>query len=113
MKIDPRSHTQTTATGELELKYEITEIPVEEILRIFLAARSPNLPADVIRQAAEVATAVMNLVLWCEVNEAAVRYEDMLALISRNTGITRPQLFTATVAATRAANVAIEEELAA
>lgn len=100
------------ATGDLQTKYEITEVPVDEILRV-LAAPSPHLPADVIRQAAEVATAVMNLVLWYEVNEAPVRYEDMIALISRNTSITDPQLFTATVAATRAANVAIVEELAA
>lgn len=92
------------------MKYEIPDIPADEICRI-LAAHAPHISPDVLRDAGEVATAVLNLVLWCEVNEVAVRYEDMLATISRNTRLTGVQLFKATVAATRAANVAIEEEL--
>jgi hypothetical protein len=91
------------------MKYEIEDVPVEEVFRLFVA-RNPDIPSDRLQEACEAATAVFNIVFWCELNEVPIKFEDLLEITRKNTGLRGKKLYIATAEATKAANRAIEEK---
>jgi len=92
------------------MRYEYVDIPAEEVFRLF-RPHFPELPEDKVMRACEAATAVLNIVMWCELNEAPIGYKEMLKIARRNTNHKGAKLYQATAAATKAANRAFEEQL--
>lgn len=93
----------------VEMRYEITEVPDDEIFRI-LSARFPDAPPEKLEMACKATAAVFNIVFWCEVNEMPIRYGEMLEITENNTNLRGAKLSIATAAATKAANLAFEEK---
>lgn len=91
------------------MEYETKDVPVDEVRRL-LVAQYPDMPLEWLQEVSEAATAAFNIVFWCELNGVPIGFEDLLAITRRNTSLKGAQLYIATAAATKAANLALEEQ---